>query len=270
MKIDEWLKYASEKLRNSGIDTPNLDAEVLLSNSVNKDRSWLIGHSDQKLAESIELELDSKLKRRCLHEPIAYIRGSQEFYGRNFAVDDTVLVPRPESESIIALFNSLELRQNTIVADVGCGSGALGITAALEKSGNQIYFLDIDEQVFNIVSKNVSTHDIRNCFYFTGDLLAAHQTNYEVLLCNLPYVPTNYPLNKAAKYEPEIALYSGPDGIDHFKRLFEQLNTGKFGRPVVITESFPEQHELITKIANKFGWSLTTSDGFAQMFVYEN
>ncbi len=267
MRIDDSIKESTALLSQNKIVTARLDAELLLCHILKKDRSWLIGHADYILDSNNIKLLGEYIQRRSLHEPIAYIRGVQEFYGRNFFIDNTVLVPRPESESIIELFKTLILPASALIADVGCGSGALGVTAVLERPGNQVCFLDIDNTVFKIVKKNIALHDLQNRNCFTGNLLAAHPAKYDVLLCNLPYVPTGHKVNKAAKHEPKIALYSGLDGLDHFRSLLKQLKTGEYGHPVVITESFPEQHPQITKIARAAGWHLSNTLGFAQLFM---
>ena len=270
MTIRQWLEFATDKLKaNECTDTPRLDAEILLADTLEKERFWLIAHDETLISDTQQKQLAYKLRRRLSHEPIAYIRGVQEFYGRQFYVDKTVLIPRPESESLIELFTELHLPKHAEVADIGCGSGALGVTAWLERPDIYISFLDIDPRVFTIVKKNARLHAVRHQQYYSGDLLDAWAQPYDVLLANLPYVPTDYRVNSSAMKEPALALYSGADGLDHYRKLFSQLKSGTYGVPAVITESFPSQHDELKNIARDSGWNLQRTHGFAQLFLPE-
>ncbi|MDO8265942.1 MAG: methyltransferase, partial [Candidatus Saccharibacteria bacterium] len=162
-------------------------------------------------------------------------------------------------------FKKLQLPDFALVADIGCGSGVLGITASLEKAEIRLNMIDIDEKVFNIAKSNARTFEIK-AEYYTGDLLEAYPDKYDVLLCNLPYVPVNYPVNKASEHEPRIALFSGSDGLEHFRRLFKQLQTGDYGTPVVITESLVEQHKQLKEIAQEAGFKQTAEKDLVQVF----
>lgn len=265
MTIEQWLGTTTQILKKADILTAELDAQLLLSDHLDKDRSWLHAHPDHILNENKLKKLDALIQRRSEHEPIAYIRGKQEFYGREFHVSKSVLVPRPESEQIIEEFLKLDLPRNAVVADVGCGSGALGITAKLERDDIQINLLDINKDVFIVAKKNARKYMIRAQFY-TGDLLEAWPIEYDTLLCNLPYVPENYPINDAAKHEPGIALFSGLDGLDHYRRLFVQLTALPIGNPIVITEALPEQHEKLCKIARNSGYVQINQRDLVQVF----
>lgn len=267
MSIDNWLKGATHALQDASIDTAQLDAEILLADLFAKDRAWIFAHGDCLLSSQQLSSIDAQLSRRTTHEPLAYIRGHQEFYGRTFFVDKAVLIPRPESEAIIDLFKTVHLGAEPIIADVGCGSGALGITAWLEHPTSKIHFMDIDPAVFVVTKQNTRHHRVRHCHYYAGNLLEASQDTYDVLLCNLPYVPTSHDVNRAAQHEPTIALFSGADGLDHYRLLFRQLSSGSYGKPTVITESFPFQHKALQDIARTCGWEEAVKDGFAQLFM---
>src|SRR3989344_881274 len=131
MKSEEWLKQAANTLKTANIGSARLDALVLLEDELNRDKAWILAHPEQPiLAQSLK-KLNKKLARRTNHEPLAYIRGFSELYGRKFKVNKRVLEPRPESEAMIDLLKELRLPKNSWLADIGTGSGALGITAAL-------------------------------------------------------------------------------------------------------------------------------------------
>jgi release factor glutamine methyltransferase len=177
-----------------------------------------------------------------------------------------VLVPRPESETIIELLKSLpELPSHPSIADIGSGSGALGITAALELPAAQVDLLEISPDAIEISKLNVVVHATSNTVIYS-DLLAAAAQEYDVLLCNLPYVPDDHPINKAAEHEPKIALFAGSDGLDLYRRLFDQISQ-KQKRPLfILCESFAEQHPELTALATAIGYELRKTDDFIQVF----
>jgi release factor glutamine methyltransferase len=268
--IADWLKKTTNEFKKNGIGTARLDAEILIAFVLNVDRTRLIAHENEPISESEQHYVNKLAKKRVRHVPIAYVRHFQEFYGRNFYVDTSVLIPRPESESIIELYKALKLSNDALVADVGCGSGILGITAALERPEQTYFFLDVDEKAMNVTKRNARTYGLTTQQYYIGDLLEAYACQYDVLLCNLPYVPEKFPINNAAKHEPKLALFSGEDGLDHYRRLFKQLNTEKYGHPFVITEALTSQHKALATIAENSGWQMVQTHGLAQIFHYPN
>src|SRR5579871_2419774 len=140
MQIHEWLSLATTQMSTAGISTARLDALVLLEDITGHDRAQLLAEPEAKLTAAQQHKLTKVLNQRAGHEPLAYIRGFSEFYGRTFVITPAVLEPRPESETMIDLLLDLVKSHNTDktwpknlrVADVGTGSGALGITAQLE------------------------------------------------------------------------------------------------------------------------------------------
>src|SRR5688500_13843481 len=101
MTVEQWLKSAARRLKTVGIESAKLDAELLLLNVLKKDRSWLIAHNNEEVSEATKDAADKLLNRRSRREPLAYIRGYKEFYGRDFTVSPDVLIPRPESEALV-------------------------------------------------------------------------------------------------------------------------------------------------------------------------
>jgi release factor glutamine methyltransferase len=113
--------------------------------------------------------------------PLAYLRGKTEFYGREFIVNEHVLEPRPESETMIDILKTLDLPAHTRLADIGCGSGALGITVALERDSSVVTLLDIDSEALAVATKNASQHKV-NVRLLCSDLLASADEQFDVLL----------------------------------------------------------------------------------------
>ncbi len=210
MTTGEFLNVATKKLEASGVGTARLDAMVLLEDCLNNNRTHLLAYPDLKLTTEQIVWLNSRVLRRCRHEPLAYIRGKTEFYGRTFIVNDHVLEPRPESETMIELLLSPRGPDNEFdaanIVDVGAGSGALGITAKLELSRAHVDLIDIDEAALRVAASNAKKFKVE-VGLVESDLLSKATGKYDVVLANLPYVPDDFHINPAAQAEPRIAIF---------------------------------------------------------------
>ena len=266
MEVNNWLKVASKELSAAGISSAQLDALILAEDQLGKDRAYLLAHPEIKLSEAQTKSLDRKLKRRLKHEPLAYIRGFCEFYGRRFKINKRVLEPRPESETMIELLKKLPLQAHPIMADVGTGSGAIGITAKLEIPTCEVDLYDIDSSCLAVARHNCALHEL-HLPGFKRDLLNRAARAYDIVLANLPYVPNRWKINEAAAMEPRIAIFGGPDGLDLYRRLFEQLSKMSIQPKFVLAESLPPQHEALQKIAQNYGYKLKTTEDFIQVFA---
>lgn len=261
----EWLKAATQQLGEAAIPTARLDSLVLLEDALNTNRAQLLAEPDARLTPEQVSHLQAQLARRATHEPLAYIRGKTEFYGREFIVNQHVLEPRPESETIITLLKQLSPKQHIKLADIGSGSGALGITAALELGLDTVYLHDIDPQTLEVARKNAAHYNVHATFVQTN-LINNYNADYEILLCNLPYVPDDFTINTAATHEPSIAIFGGPDGLDLYRQMFAQITKLPFQPTYVLTESLPPQHDALRQIAKTAGYKLAMSEDFIQLF----
>jgi release factor glutamine methyltransferase len=287
MHTGEWLRIATQFLQSRAITSARLDCQILLEDTTHKNRVWLLAHPEYELSEAALAHLRNLLSRRSKHEPLAYIRGRSEFYGREFIINKHVLVPRPESETMITMLLDLdcfktpaanvrnpesttnEVTQTAAVrltiADIGTGCGALGITTKLELPKCDVTLIEIDKQALKTAQLNVdkfATH----LEMLSSNLLAQATHNYDVLLCNLPYVPDGYPINKAAAHEPKIALFAGEDGLDLYRELFEQLLSVQKRPLFILTESLLEQHATLQALALKKGYKQTKTNDLIQLF----
>jgi release factor glutamine methyltransferase len=155
------------------------------------------------------------------------------------------------------------------IADVGTGSGAIGITAKLELPNVSIDLLEIDTEALQVARANVVAQTI-DIPLISSDLLSNSPKDYDILLCNLPYVPDNFPINTAATHEPKLAIFGGPDGLDVYRQLFKQLQDIQYlqHRPLyILTESFPTQHALLSKIASEASYQPQYAIDFIQVYT---
>ena len=287
MNLQCWLNETSKKLELADVQTARLDTLILLEDITGKERGWLLAHPDFALQRSDLRKLNAWIQRRALHEPLAYIRGKSEFYGREFYVTADTLQPRPETETMITLLKNLLEHKSLVskvepwkVVDVGTGSGCLAVTAKLELTDLEVYATDINVAALKIARKNA--HKLHaDVTLLKGNLLEPFSKLQDpsskiaqIILANLPYVPNDHTINQSAMHEPSIAIFGGKDGLDLYREMFEQVKEyggrkalGEGGRPeYIFTESLPFQHEELAKIAEVHGYKQTAQEDFIQVF----
>ena len=249
MTISEWLASAYRKI-------DRLDAELILTDFLKvSDRSYLIAHNTDQLP-STDI-IDKKVARRANKEPLAYILGWREFYGRKFFVTPDVLIPRPETEDIIELAKSIRPHH---ILDVGTGSGCVAITLALELPKTTVTALDISDSALRIAQKNASHHNTKIDFH-KSDLLKDYQPEPNTLIiANLPYVDANWKWldHKSLKYEPSLALYAEQGGLELIFRLIDQAPK----ECPLLLEADTSQHDAIIKYAITHGRKLRAARNF--------
>lgn len=268
MRISEWLNSATLSLNKAGISSARLDSLILLEDELGHDRGWLLAHPEFEINKERIGRLNKKIARRARQTPLAYIRGFSEFYGRRFMVNKYVLEPRPESETMIEFLKLLRLPARPVIADVGTGSGALGITAKLEIPSAEVDLYDIDSNCLAVAKHNAALHEL-HLHVRKRDLLNRPLSHYDAVLANLPYVPTHWMTSPSIKLEPRLAIDGGKDGLDHYRRLFAQLNRQRFPPRYVLTEALPPQHESLIQIAAVTGYQLSTKQDLIQVFERE-
>ena len=265
MTISEWISWATSILSEAGIHTARLDSLVLLEDTLQKNRAHLLAHTDTIISDAHIRTLQTAIMRRQQHEPLAYIRGKTEFYGRTFSVNQHVLEPRPETETMIELLKSIPLPDDTIIVDIGTGSGAIAITAKLEIPDATVVGTDIDANCLSVATDNARLLHA-NVIFKRGNLLEPLTITPTVILCNLPYVPDHFQINQAATHEPHKAIFGGHDGLDLYRRLFEQIASLHITPQYILTESLPPQHPQLSIIAKAAGYTLRSADDFIQCF----
>ncbi|GCF10483.1 peptide chain release factor N(5)-glutamine methyltransferase [Dictyobacter arantiisoli] len=231
--FQEALRQGTQMLTQADIPGARLDAQLLLGSVVGMDRARLLAYLDQELTPVQEQDYFALLQRRCSHEPIAYILGQREFYGRDFSVDSRVLIPRPETELLVEVaLTEIRARlardQVPVVADIGTGSGAIPITLCLEEAGlPSIYACDVSADALSMTRRNCERHHVtERVRLLKGDLLSPLPEPVDVLLANLPYVGLDemHAMSQdVLAYEPHLALFSGPHGLDLLYRLCKEV-----------------------------------------------
>jgi release factor glutamine methyltransferase len=211
---------------NPDIEDPFLESEVLLRHLLKIDRASLYLDFNTKLDPRIEFTYKQLIERRLKGEPLAYITGNREFYNLDFFVDPRVLIPRPETELLVE--EALKFsKTNTVttIADIGTGSGIIAISLAIHLPEVKIYATDISNSALEVARTNCIKHGVaQHVSLIEGDLLAALPEPVDVLIANLPYVRKEDLIKMpSAKFEPNLALDGGINGLDQIFRLGEQL-----------------------------------------------
>jgi release factor glutamine methyltransferase len=225
MTIQTALLQGTKLFEEESIAAPRLTAEVLLSHALNRERQYLYAHPEEDLTEVAWIHYGRYLHERLKGKPTQYLTGRQEFYGRDFRVTPDVLIPRPETEHLVEA-SLKHIRPGDAVLDVGTGSGAIAVSIALE-SGAQVYATDISRAALRIASENAQKLRAQVSF-IAADLVSCFASDrFDVIASNPPYVPrTDQPAlqREVRDYEPEVALFAGPSGLDIYERLIPEAS----------------------------------------------
>lgn len=230
-------------MRAAGSESPRLDAELLLGWAIGAERTAVIAHSAAPVGADAAATFENGLVRREAGEPVAYIRGYKEFHGLAFSVDRRALIPRPETELLVsAAEREIAYRLTSAprpvgtprlrVVDVGTGSGAIAIALALLLRKRrmlpevEILGLDCSAESLDLARENAVGHAVADAVAFAQtDLLPPTVPPFDLILANLPYIPTGDidSLPVAASFEPRLALDGGADGLSVVRRLVLSL-----------------------------------------------
>lgn len=220
------------------MESARLEAQLLAAHALGVDRSFVLAHPDAEVPEDAA---DVLLQRRSAREPLAYIVGRREFYGRPFAVRPGVLIPRQETETLVdAALGLLPIpdtsdRQHagaqTRVLDLGTGSGILAITLKLERPAASVTASDISPQALAVAKENANALGARVRFILSDAFAGLPGERFDLIVTNPPYVAAGATLNQEiAEHEPEVALYSGESGLEFYAMLAalapEHLSSG--------------------------------------------
>jgi release factor glutamine methyltransferase len=206
--------------RTVGVD--RLDAQLLLGHALGRPRAWLLAHGDDVVPADAAARFDAGLARRAAGEPVAYLLGTREFRGLDFAVDARVLVPRPDTEVLVAwaldcidAWPSRPVR----VADLGTGSGAIAVSLAHARPEAVLTAVDVDPGALAVAAANAARHGAAVRFQSGSWWGALGGERFDVVVSNPPYIAAGDAHLPALRYEPARALVSGEDGLDALREI---------------------------------------------------
>lgn len=260
--IRDMLKKGTDVLAQAAGErsTARLDAQVLLTHVLDSDRAAIYAYPECMVTPEQEQRFLELIERRARGEPVAYLVGRKEFYGRDFLVDQRVLIPRPETELLVevaleAIRQRIEAGRIPLLADIGTGSGAIPITIALEEPRLPlIYACDISTEALEVARLNCQLHALETRVHLLqGDLIAPLPEPVDILTANLPYVGTQELASitpDVHAYEPHLALFSGPDGLVLLRRFcmeVRQSGTLKAGGAMFLEIGY-QQREVVARL----------------------
>jgi release factor glutamine methyltransferase len=210
---------ASSRLQAAGVLAHKLEAQVLAAHALLVDRTFILTHPEHEVNK---IALEGLLQRRENSEPLAYILGYREFYGRRFRVDANVLSPRQETETLVEAALEFD-KENCSVLDIGTGSGCIAITLKLERPNWEIWATDISCSALQVARENAETLGADISFRHSDLLEQLDGELFDVILSNPPYIGREEPLSREVKdFEPDSALFADEHGLGLYRQLAEQ------------------------------------------------
>ena len=252
VRLDSWLEAASERLRLSGVSAAKLEARVIAGHVLGVDRSFVLTHPDHQLNPA---ELDALVSRRESGEPLAYILGYREFFGRNFEVNPSVLIPRQDTECLIEAVLALPQDRNTLL-DVGTGSGCIAVTLGLERPNWNITATDVSPGALQVAQHNAQKLGASVRFLKSNMFQALGAAKFDMIVSNPPYIDRIFPLDAEVKdFEPSIALFGGADGLDFYRKFAAETKQYLSATGCLALEIGFDQGRSVPNILSKHGWT---------------
>ena len=258
MNISQALNYYSKKLIEITKDykVAYIETQILIAHSLNLSKTKLISKSLRELNENEINNIEKLINRRLKHEPIAYIISKKEFYGIDFYIDNSVLIPRAETEELIDLvrdyINKKKYEKNISICDIGAGSGNISITLKklFEDFENiDITAIEISDKAVEVIKKNEANILKEKINIINANALTFEpQKKFDIIVSNPPYVALKDKdnLQKDLDFEPETALYSGYDGLDFYRNFFAVMDKYlKLGGAFFFEIGFNQGKELL-------------------------
>ncbi len=268
LSIADFLAISTKTLSEAGIASARLDSELILAHILRRSREWLLAHDTDTLTQSQQRQARQLLLQRTQRRPIAYLTGRRDFYGHSFLVNEQVLVPRPESEAILAILDELAQDHHLrTVLDVGTGSGCLATSIKLAHPDLAVSACDISESALLVARRNAarllpSGQQIK---FYQSDLLSnlPADSRFDLIVANLPYLsPGQDDLSPELAFEPAIALYADDDGLSLIKQLITTAPAHLTPGGYLLLEMNTKQIETVASYATNHRYQVVKQEPF--------
>lgn len=253
--IRRIIEWTTSHLEKHGSETPRLDTEILLAHACRCQRIELYTRFDDIVGEHQRTLMRELVRRRVDAEPVAYLVGHREFFGLDFRVTPDVLIPRPDTETLVVeLLELCKERNLPRILDVGTGCGCIAIAAAVNLPSAQVTATDISRAAVEVARENAAAHNVADRIRFLqGDLFHPLGTSeqFEIIASNPPYVAQRELAtlqDDVRNHEPHIALDGGADGLDHIRRLVAEAPAYLAPGGQLIFEVSPEQQGVVDEL----------------------
>lgn len=259
MVIGDLLREGAKELSAAGIETARLDSEVLLSSLLRKERLYLVTHREQTVSETTETAFCELIARRRNHEPVAYLIGKREFMSLDFAVSPGVLIPRPDTETLVEfVIEKFEKAESPAILDLCTGSGAIAVSLAYYLPKSRVIAVDISETCVKTAQKNAAENGVAERVAICKADVFSYKPDCECncIVSNPPYIPaavieTLEPDVK--KYEPHLALAGGNDGYDFYRHLVSFGKTALSAGGLLALEVGHDQAKTVAELLAQTG-----------------
>ncbi len=249
------LERTTTYLEGRGIPSPKFEAQLLLAHVLEMDRLQLFMQFERPLSEAELASLREPVRRRGSGEPFAYISGTKEFWSLDFEVGPGVLIPRPDTETLVEQAKAFCDGGEFFVADICAGSGCVGIALASENPELKLYATEASPEALAYLKRNIAKHDLSTrAAALRGDLLGPIPTSrpIDVVVSNPPYIARQELAGlDVARHEPGMALDGGPDGLDIYRRLIP--DAARRARRAVLVEIGHDQGEAVAELFRRAG-----------------
>lgn len=265
MQLNVLWRWAVVELTTTST-TPHLDAELLIADTLGLTRAQLYSQSETRcLSVNQQRSIQDRVKRRKNGEPMAYLRGEQEFWSLMLKVDKRVLIPRPETELLVELLlRYCSPQKNIKLAELGTGSGAIALALASERPNWKIVASDFSAEALQVASENLQRQGLPNVELRHGDWCQVFNTHeyFDVIVSNPPYLAGNDPhlcSESSLAFEPKTALIAGKNGLEDLEKIIQQARTYLFKSGQLFLEHGSEQASLVTQLFTKYGYQTIQS-----------
>jgi release factor glutamine methyltransferase len=249
------LAQAAELLTT---DSPRLDAELLLACCLRKDRSYLYAWPDVTPPADMQARFHELLARRAAGEPVAYLLGQREFWSLRLAITPATLIPRPETETLVALaLERIPADADAWIADLGTGSGAIALAIARERPRCRIIATDIAQDALSVAAANAESLGLSNVQCLSGDWCdALPEQPFDLIVSNPPYIPEDdiHLTRGDVRFEPRHALASGPQGMDALQYIARCASTRLCPGGWLLLEHGYDQAQTVTRLLHSCGY----------------
>lgn len=261
-KIGELRRVWRRAAEAQGVD--GRDVDVLLGDFLGRPLSWIFAHGEETAPEDVIAALRDAMQRRLAREPLQFVRGRTEFYGREFLVDGRVLIPRPETEHLVEEA-ARRLPSGSRILEIGTGSGCVATTLSLERADLHIVATDVSLAALALASRNCAALGAR-VHFAASDVCEALWGRFAAIVSNPPYVPAGDVPGlqpEVRDHEPEIALTPGATGLELTERILEAApRLVESGGSILLEIGF-SQSGLVRHLAERHGWSAEFRDDLA-------
>ena len=260
-RIIDLINWGEKYLKEKSIENSKIEIELFLQHLLKCKRIDLYLQFETIVKPESLAILRKWITRRINNEPIQYILGSSEFYGRSFIVNKNVLIPRPETEILIDISKEeLKNVNNPLILDVGTGSGCIAITIALEIPSSTIIAIDIDERAISVAKNNIEKHEVKNIEFVLTDIFHEKiNKKADMLISNPPYIAKKEVsglMKEVKDYEPLVALTDNNDGLKFYRRFAEIIPRILKDNGTAIMEVGTEDHpDRVEEIFRGYGFN---------------